>query len=154
MGYVTPWNGAGYDVAKTFRAKFSYLAPVWFQIREDPKSRTPVLAGTHDIDRDWIAAVRHPAASGTVPKIVPRVVYERNKLASADVPVLIELLLGLARAERLDGLVLEIPVIPGTMELLVRTGEAFTEAGKLLLLVLTRSSNEVGRKTRAGLPGY
>ncbi|GLD99222.1 hypothetical protein PINS_up007940 [Pythium insidiosum] len=142
LGYVTPWNGAGYDVAKTFRAKFSYIAPVWFQIREDPKSRTPILTGTHDIDRDWIAAVRRPVASGDAPKIVPRVVYERNKLASDDIPVLIEILLRVTQDEGFDGLVFEIPIIAGTMELLVRTGEAFTEAGKLLLLVLTRSSNE------------
>ena len=35
LGYVTPWNNLGYDVAKTKHpggAKLSHVAPVWLQI--------------------------------------------------------------------------------------------------------------------------
>ena len=27
LGFVTPWNNHGYDVAKTFGAKFNYISP-------------------------------------------------------------------------------------------------------------------------------
>lgn len=36
LGYVTPWNNRGYDVAKDFGAKFSLVSPVWLQLL--PKS--------------------------------------------------------------------------------------------------------------------
>lgn len=32
LGYVTPWNSHGYDVAKTFGSKFSLVSPVWLQV--------------------------------------------------------------------------------------------------------------------------
>ena len=32
LGYVTPWNSHGYDVAKTFGSKFSLISPVWLQV--------------------------------------------------------------------------------------------------------------------------
>jgi hypothetical protein len=31
LGYVTPWNAHGYDVAKSWGGKFSLVAPVWLQ---------------------------------------------------------------------------------------------------------------------------
>lgn len=141
LGYVTPWHSRGYDFAKLFRRKFTYIAPVWLQIREDPADRTPIITGTHDIDREWIASVR--GSSG--PAIVPRVVYERNKLASTDVPVIIDALLALSAAHAFDGVVFEIPVVEGTMDLLVQLARAFQDANKLLLLVLNRSTKSVRR---------
>lgn len=33
LAFVTPWNSRGYDVAKMFPAKFTYVAPVWLQVR-------------------------------------------------------------------------------------------------------------------------
>ncbi|TMW62492.1 hypothetical protein Poli38472_005110 [Pythium oligandrum] len=140
LGYVTPWNNRGYDWAKQFRRKFTYIAPVWLQIREDSKTKTPIITGSHDIDDQWVADVR--GGDGKGPKLVPRVVYERNRLNSNDVPVIIDLLVKLARERALDGFVFEIPIIPGTMDMLLRVGEALQDADKLLLLVLTRSSNE------------
>lgn len=141
LGYVTPWNSRGYDFAKLFRHKFTYISPVWLQIREDGKENTPMVTGTHDIDPQWIQAVR--GADGRGPKVVPRVVYERNKLASTDVPLIITQLLDLAEKNAFDGIVFEIPVVEGTMDLLLRMGEAFQEAKKLLLLVLIRSTKGV-----------
>ncbi|RHY34228.1 hypothetical protein DYB25_010297, partial [Aphanomyces astaci] len=32
LGYVTPWNNHGYNTAKLFRSKFTYIAPVWYQV--------------------------------------------------------------------------------------------------------------------------
>ena len=31
LGYVTPWNSHGYDVAKTFGNKLNLVSPVWLQ---------------------------------------------------------------------------------------------------------------------------
>jgi chitinase domain-containing protein 1 len=32
LGYVTPWNSKGYDMAKLFSRKFTYISPVWLQV--------------------------------------------------------------------------------------------------------------------------
>lgn len=32
LGYVTPWNGLGYDMAKEHANRFTLIAPVWYQI--------------------------------------------------------------------------------------------------------------------------
>jgi chitinase domain-containing protein 1 len=139
LGYVTPWNARGYEFATRFRHKFAFIAPVWLQIREDGKTKAPVLTGTHDVDRGWLDKVRGKDRDG--PKIVPRVMYERNTLKSDDVPVIIDLLLALAKTHALDGFVFEIPIVEGTMDILLRMGEAFKDAKLLLLLVISRSSN-------------
>jgi chitinase domain-containing protein 1 len=33
LGYVTPWNSHGYDVAKGVPGKFSIVSPVWLQLK-------------------------------------------------------------------------------------------------------------------------
>ena len=38
LGYVTPWNSHGYDVAKIFGPKFSLVSPVWLQVAADTES--------------------------------------------------------------------------------------------------------------------
>eukprot|EP00882_Tetradesmus_deserticola_P014832 GHRQ01015783.1.p1 GENE.GHRQ01015783.1~~GHRQ01015783.1.p1 ORF type:complete len:225 (+),score=56.44 GHRQ01015783.1:755-1429(+) len=101
LGYVTPWNNHGYDVAKKFRAKFTHVSPVWYQLRGGAEGSDDValrLTGGHDVDQGWLAEVRAPvnteadcveddsAASQTcaanldtpqsAPLIVPRVVAE------------------------------------------------------------------------------
>eukprot|EP00002_Diphylleia_rotans_P010690 TRINITY_DN2121_c0_g1_i3.p1 TRINITY_DN2121_c0_g1~~TRINITY_DN2121_c0_g1_i3.p1 ORF type:complete len:323 (+),score=50.92 TRINITY_DN2121_c0_g1_i3:109-1077(+) len=68
LGYVTPWNNHGYDVAK-FYPKFSMISPVWIQIV--PHEGRFQLKGTHDIDKGWIDDVRK--ASGNNVLILPRV---------------------------------------------------------------------------------
>ena len=35
LGYVTPWNGAGYDAARLFASKFTHISPVWLQVHGD-----------------------------------------------------------------------------------------------------------------------
>lgn len=37
LAYVTPWNSKGYDIAKWFSGKFSYISPVWFTVRPQGK---------------------------------------------------------------------------------------------------------------------
>ncbi|CAM9752601.1 unnamed protein product, partial [Phaeothamnion confervicola] len=64
LGYVTPWNGAGYDFARVFAAKFDYISPCWYQLRNRDGDSAIVLTGGHDVDRDWMTAVRSAAAFG------------------------------------------------------------------------------------------
>ncbi len=44
------WNNHGYDVAKIFGSKFSYVSPVWLQVKRKPGG-TFVMQGGHDIDK-------------------------------------------------------------------------------------------------------
>ena len=71
LGYVTPWNAHGYDIAKSFGSKFSLVSPVWLQVTVS-SNEDYLVGGAHDIDKGWMADVRK---KGT--KIVPRILFER-----------------------------------------------------------------------------
>ncbi|XP_071954617.1 chitinase domain-containing protein 1-like isoform X2 [Antedon mediterranea] len=49
LGYVTPWNSHGYDVAKLFGGKFSMVSPVWLQMKRSGDGFR--VEGGHDIDK-------------------------------------------------------------------------------------------------------
>uniref|UniRef100_A0A665UAL9 Chitinase domain-containing protein 1 n=1 Tax=Echeneis naucrates TaxID=173247 RepID=A0A665UAL9_ECHNA len=49
LGYVTPWNSHGYDVAKIFGSKLTSLSPVWLQLRRRGPETFDVT-GLHDHD--------------------------------------------------------------------------------------------------------
>lgn len=52
-------NSKGYDLAKRFRGcKFDRVSPVWYQLRA--AGGVLQLAGRHDVDAGWMAAVREP----------------------------------------------------------------------------------------------
>ena len=76
LGYVTPWNSHGYDVAKTFGDKFDLISPVWLQIQPSPDtsidSNPYVIAGTHDIDKRWVDDVKK---KNTL--VVPRILFDK-----------------------------------------------------------------------------
>ncbi|CAN7998977.1 unnamed protein product [Ixodes hexagonus] len=72
LGYVTPWNNRGYDIAKMFGAKFAYVSPVWLQL-EVGKGGFAV-AGQHDVDQGWIKDVK---SAGKNVKMVPRILFEK-----------------------------------------------------------------------------
>uniref|UniRef100_A0A914X8L6 Chitinase domain-containing protein 1 n=2 Tax=Plectus sambesii TaxID=2011161 RepID=A0A914X8L6_9BILA len=76
LGYVTPWNGHGYDVAKWLAHKFTHISPVWFQIvpKRDTEPPTCTIEGTHDMDQGWIKDVR---SNNSDIKIVPRFLFEK-----------------------------------------------------------------------------
>jgi len=112
LGYVTPWNNHGYDVAKTF-GKFSLVSPVWLQVR--PAADGYTVTGSHDVDASWVADVRRAGSARGV-RLVPRLLFEdfsgpeylqlfgsrqsRQKLAETVVASLLSL--------KLDGVVLEL----------------------------------------------
>ncbi|KAG5879225.1 hypothetical protein JTB14_026721 [Gonioctena quinquepunctata] len=75
LGYVTPWNNHGYDIAKIFGNKFTHISPVWLQIiRKGPGKYE--MKGTHDVDKEWTSAVRNAGRERKL-KIIPRVLFEQ-----------------------------------------------------------------------------
>jgi len=50
LGYVTPWNNHGYDVAKIYGLKFTLISPVWLQVVPEGSSDYSIK-GTHDVDK-------------------------------------------------------------------------------------------------------
>lgn len=75
LGYVTPWNNYGYDIAKWAAKKFSHISPVWFQLKSATidGEATCTIGGTHDIDRGWIEDI---IKNNSEAKIVPRFLFE------------------------------------------------------------------------------
>lgn len=74
LGYVTPWNNKGYDIAKIWAPKFNYISPVWLQIkRQSPNIY--IITGLHDVDHAWMKSVRQKGARNNI-KILPRIIFE------------------------------------------------------------------------------
>ncbi|KAA0203568.1 hypothetical protein HAZT_HAZT009665 [Hyalella azteca] len=77
LAYVTPWNNHGYDVAKLQGHRFSFISPVWLQLRRSPDTGGGgwSITGLHDVDKGWMRDVKKN--SGAKPtKIVPRIIFE------------------------------------------------------------------------------
>eukprot|EP00891_Asterochloris_glomerata_P006107 jgi/Astpho2/6107/Aster-04053 len=115
LGYVTPWNAKGYDVAEIFRSKLTHVSPVWLQLREETGSLA--VTGQHDIDKGWVQRMRKPPLklSGArdvqdAPRVVPRLIVEMapealvNMLTKAS-GASISLLTQLCKQQGFDGLV-------------------------------------------------
>ncbi|CAG9839522.1 unnamed protein product [Diabrotica balteata] len=113
LGYVTPWNSRGYDIAKIFGNKFTHISPVWLQIRRRGKEKYEVT-GTHDVDTEWIAAVKNAGRERKL-KMVPRVLFEAwtsgdysNLLSSKEeMKEFLKTLVKAAEQYRFDGYVFE-----------------------------------------------
>lgn len=81
LGYVTPWNNQGYDIAKLFSAKFTMISPVWLQLKSKDSKGGFMVEGLQDIDRSWVAIVKH---LNKKVKVVPRVVFEQWTLPTLE----------------------------------------------------------------------
>ncbi|TSK13394.1 Chitinase domain-containing protein 1 [Bagarius yarrelli] len=112
LGYITPWNSLGYDIAKLFGPKLTTVSPVWLQLRrEGPKSFH--VTGLHDNDQGWVKAVRK---SNKKTKIVPRLLFDgwsyqdyMNVLDSEDeIAGIMREIAEVAKAEGFDGYTLEL----------------------------------------------
>lgn len=71
LAYVTPWNNYGYDIAKKFPTKFSFISPVWLGISYDGTDFQ--ITGSRDIDVKWMMELK---SGNTKLKIVPRLLFE------------------------------------------------------------------------------
>uniref|UniRef100_A0A3Q3VZE0 Chitinase domain-containing protein 1 n=1 Tax=Mola mola TaxID=94237 RepID=A0A3Q3VZE0_MOLML len=112
LGYVTPWNSHGYDVAKMFGSKLTSVSPVWLQLRRRGPETFDVT-GLHDHDPGWVKAVRK---SNKKVRMVPRLLFDgwsyqdyMSVLASEDeIEELSTELVDVAKTEGFDGFTLEV----------------------------------------------
>ncbi|KAF2074335.1 hypothetical protein CYY_004356 [Polysphondylium violaceum] len=72
LAYITPWNSKGYQIAETFKHKFTHLSPVWYQIKYEKSSF--LIEGDHNVDKGWVDRVR----DGSKTKVLPRFAFEGN----------------------------------------------------------------------------
>lgn len=112
LGYVTPWNSHGYDMAKQFGSKLTSVSPVWLQLRRRGPETFDVT-GLHDHDPGWVKAVRK---SNKKVRIVPRLLLDgwsyqdyMSVLGSEDeIEELAGELVDVAKTEGFDGFTLEL----------------------------------------------
>ncbi|CAD5111391.1 DgyrCDS705 [Dimorphilus gyrociliatus] len=111
LGYVTPWNNRGYDIAKIFSKKFSYVAPVWLQLKRRGV-QSYVIEGGHDIDKSWIKDV----TKNKPVKMLPRLLFDGwsgedfHRLFSSEdeVEECAETIAKFVKSNRFHGIVLEL----------------------------------------------
>uniref|UniRef100_A0A8V0ZWZ8 Chitinase domain-containing protein 1 n=1 Tax=Gallus gallus TaxID=9031 RepID=A0A8V0ZWZ8_CHICK len=146
LGYITPWNSHGYDIAKIFGNKFTLISPVWLQVRRRGKERFQ-FTGLHDVDKGWMKDVRKNSKNI---KIVPRILFDgwtyhdfESVFGSEDeIEELSQSMVLLAKNENFDGFVVEVWSQLGNQKqkelihLLIHLSEALHEAQLKLILVI------------------
>ncbi|KAG2436807.1 hypothetical protein HXX76_006330 [Chlamydomonas incerta] len=108
LGYVTPWNKAGYQNAVTFRRKLDAVSPVWFQIRrEDGQIK---ITGGHEYNKTWVDELKQDGP-GSGPLLVPRFIMEMDMQEQvqvlSDPSDLVKAIVTQVVGYKLDGMVLE-----------------------------------------------
>ncbi|XP_042718114.2 chitinase domain-containing protein 1 isoform X3 [Chrysemys picta bellii] len=162
LGYITPWNNHGYDIAKMFGNKFTLISPVWLQVKRKGKEMFQ-FTGLHDADQDWIKDVKKN--SKTI-KIVPRILFDgwtyqdfESVFGSEDeIEELSKTMVQIAKEEHFDGYVVEVWSQLGNQKqaelihLLTHLSEALHEAQLKLILVIppavTPGTNQLGMFTK------
>ena len=143
LGYVTPWNNHGYDVAKIFSgSKINLISPVWLQVH--PKDYA--IHGLHDKDSKWMSKLKKNDA-----KILPRLLFDKWTGAdymalfapdSVEVDKLKKALVDVTIQHDFDGLVLEVwsqlggQARPQLRKVITEISAALKKAGKLSVLVI------------------
>ncbi|XP_067665584.1 chitinase domain-containing protein 1-like [Haliotis asinina] len=145
LAYVTPWNNHGYDVGKIFGSKFSYVSPVWLQIKRKPGGAF-AMQGSHDVDKGWVTDV----IKGRDTKMVPRVLFDgwsysdyKTVFGSEDlIEDCINTILKFIKKQGMSGVVVEIWSQLGghlreeLVHFLTHMGEMFRSENKLFILVI------------------
>ncbi|XP_020210756.1 chitinase domain-containing protein 1 [Cajanus cajan] len=105
LGYITPWNSRGYELAKRFNSKFTHLSPVWYDLKSQQTSL--VLEGRHNADRGWMSDLKKTGEALILPRVVleasPAVLLRKEKLRDKA----INLIVTECEAMGYDGIVLE-----------------------------------------------
>ena len=135
LGYITPWHGRGYTVAKVFANKLNVVSPVWFQLNiQDPHA--PVLGGIHEVKSNaaWLSAIRQRRTlqhdqdgdqkNGIDPDVGP-LIYPRVNIEGVDVrgfhawltspegvEAAVDAIRGVVEEYGLDGVVLDTAGLP------------------------------------------
>ncbi|CAM4566692.1 chitinase domain-containing protein 1 isoform X1 [Lepidochelys kempii] len=162
LGYITPWNNHGYDIAKVFGNKFTLISPVWLQVKRKGKEMFQ-FTGLHDADQDWIKDVKKNSKNI---KIVPRILFDgwtyqdfESVFGSEDeIEELSKTMVQIAKEENFDGYVVEVWSQLGNQKqaelihLLTHLSEALHEAQFKLILVIppavTPGTNQLGMFTK------
>ncbi|XP_075784342.1 chitinase domain-containing protein 1 isoform X2 [Pelodiscus sinensis] len=162
LGYITPWNNHGYDIAKTFGNKFTLISPVWLQVKRKGKEKFQ-FTGLHDADQGWIKDVKKSAKNI---KIVPRILFDgwtyqdfESVFGSEDeIEELSKNMVQIAKEENFDGFVVEVWSQLGNQKqtelihLLTHLSEALHEVQFKLILVIpppvTPGTNQLGMFTK------
>jgi chitinase domain-containing protein 1 len=122
LAFVTPWNNKGYNIAKEYNNKFTYVSPVWFQIRpakpEDALAQKYkyIVAGEHNIDVDWCGTIGSK-------KVFPRVAMDYTQFSKdhyteifnptlGHIDELCEQIITLVERHKWGGIVLEYGFVP------------------------------------------
>ncbi|XP_054426477.1 chitinase domain-containing protein 1 [Pteronotus mesoamericanus] len=165
LGYVTPWNSHGYDVAKVFGGKFTQISPVWLQLKRRGREMYEIT-GLHDVDQGWMRVVRKQAKGL---RIVPRLLFEdwtredfRSVWDSEDeIEELGKTLVQIAKSQHFDGFVVEAwSQLPsqehrGLVHMLTHVAEALHQARLLVILVIppavTPGADQLGMFTQKEL---
>ncbi|XP_067396486.1 chitinase domain-containing protein 1 isoform X1 [Emydura macquarii macquarii] len=162
LGYITPWNSHGYDIAKIFGNKFTLISPVWLQVKRKGKERFQIT-GLHDADQGWMKDVKKNAKNI---KIVPRILFDgwtyqdfESVFDSEDeIEELSKTVVQIAKEENFDGYIVEVWSQLGNQKqtelihLLTHLSEALHEARLKLILVIppavTPGTNQLGMFTK------
>ncbi|KAL5015362.1 hypothetical protein ScPMuIL_009632 [Solemya velum] len=145
LAYVTPWNNHGYDIAKLFGHKFTYVSPVWLQVKRRPGGSFQVQ-GAHDVDAGWVSEVTR----GKKIQMMPRILFDgwsgedyQALFSNEDViEDCIEAILKVVQEYDFPGIVVEIWSQLGghrrldLVHFLTHMAETFHEYDKLLILVI------------------
>ena len=144
LGYVTPWNNHGYDIAKRYGSpKLNLISPVWLQVK--PTNEGYTIEGLHDKDPKWMNSVKKVGS-----KILPRVLFDKwtakDYMAlfqeNAKLVKLCETLSKVCQNHDFDGLVIEVwsqlggQAKPEIRTVLNEIGKELKKIGKISILVI------------------
>ncbi|XP_031798409.1 chitinase domain-containing protein 1 [Sarcophilus harrisii] len=159
LGYVTPWNSHGYDIAKIFGNKFTMISPVWLQVKRRGVELYQIL-GLHDADQDWMKSVKKQNRNV---RIVPRILFDKwtrddykSLFTSEDeIEELAKILIQVAKNKHFDGYVLEVwsPSLQEQQKDLLHTLTHVVEAlhQEQLMVILVVPSTIVPGKDHLGM---
>lgn len=114
LGYITPWNNHGFEIAKIFHGKFTMVSPVWLAFPEGNAPTYKLL--THDVQKKWLKEMKAANNEAHYVKVLPRVLFEHwsvNDIVGLysethKLNELISSLIDTAEVFHFDGYVLEI----------------------------------------------
>ncbi|XP_003707684.1 chitinase domain-containing protein 1 isoform X1 [Megachile rotundata] len=114
LGYITPWNSNGFEIAKLFHGKFTMVSPVWLAFPEG--NAATYKLSTHDVQKKWLKEMRAANNEAHHVKVLPRVLFEHwsvNDIVGLysethKLSELISSLIDTAEVYHFDGYVLEI----------------------------------------------
>ncbi|KNB45706.1 chitinase domain-containing protein 1 [Blastocystis sp. subtype 4] len=132
LGFVTPWNGHGYDIVKTFYNKFTHISPCWFQIRRN-SAGSIYVAGDQDVDQDWIQSIKSKCVDHC-PLIVPRYVWEAEKFEWNDLSSLSSVIADSLNQYQFDGFVFELGFADSILPILYDLRETIEEKEMILVV--------------------